>query len=115
MKNDTPTEGQYAGDLVSNAGKREMGPKCGSLPRNAGELAGLVVLIVKCRVGHLFARMSHSIPRAVLASWFSTVPTIVQPACPCYPWIDGLNHSKQTQTYCLLLRADPLPINVYKK
>ena len=37
----TPTEGQYAGDLVSNAGKREMGPKCGSLPRNAGELAGL--------------------------------------------------------------------------
>ena len=26
---------------MSNAGKREMGPKCGSLPRNAGELAGL--------------------------------------------------------------------------
>ena len=25
-----------------NAGKREMGPKCGSLPRNAGELAGLL-------------------------------------------------------------------------
>jgi hypothetical protein len=39
----TPTEGQYAGDLVSNAGKREMGPKCGSLPLNAGKLAGLAV------------------------------------------------------------------------
>ena len=38
-KTTTPTEGQYAGDLVSNAGKREMGPKCGSLPRNASEEA----------------------------------------------------------------------------
>ena len=28
---------------MSNAGKREMGPKCGSLPRNAGELAGLYI------------------------------------------------------------------------
>ena len=26
---------------MSNAGKREMGPKCGSLPLNAGELAGV--------------------------------------------------------------------------
>ena len=34
-KNDTPTEGQYAGDLVSNAGKREMGPKCGRVGRSA--------------------------------------------------------------------------------
>ena len=44
-KTTTPTEGQYAGDLVSNAGKREMGPKCGSLPRNAGELAGLFEML----------------------------------------------------------------------
>ena len=50
MKNDTPTEGQYAGDLVSNAGKREMGPKCGSLPRNAGELAGLHLPIIRERL-----------------------------------------------------------------
>ena len=31
----TPTEGQYAGDLMSNAGKREMGPKCGRVGRSA--------------------------------------------------------------------------------
>jgi hypothetical protein len=31
----TPTEGQYAGDLVSNAGKRNMGPKCERVGRSA--------------------------------------------------------------------------------
>ena len=30
-----------AGDFSDGAGEREMAPKCGSLPRNAGELAGL--------------------------------------------------------------------------
>ena len=34
--------GQYAGDLTPNAHKREKGPKCGSLPLNAGELAALL-------------------------------------------------------------------------
>ena len=37
----TPTNGQNAGDLMPNAGRREKGPKCGSLPLNAGELAAL--------------------------------------------------------------------------
>ena len=32
----TPTNGQNAGDLMPNAGRREKGPKCGSLPLNAG-------------------------------------------------------------------------------
>ena len=37
----TPTNGQNAGDLMPNAGRREKGPKCESLPLNAGELAAL--------------------------------------------------------------------------
>ena len=38
----TPTNGQNAGHLMPNAGRREKSPKCGSLPFNAGELAGLL-------------------------------------------------------------------------
>ena len=30
-----------AGDFSDAAGEREMAPKCGSLPRDAGDLAGL--------------------------------------------------------------------------
>ena len=30
-----------AGDFNEAAGEREMAPKCGSLPRDAGDLAGL--------------------------------------------------------------------------
>ena len=37
----TPTNGQNAGDLMPNAGRREKGPKCGSLPLNAGKLTAL--------------------------------------------------------------------------
>ena len=37
----THTNGQNAGDLMPNAGRRKKGPKCGSLPLNAGELAAL--------------------------------------------------------------------------
>ena len=33
---------QWSGDLMPNAGRREKGPKCGSLPLNAGELAALL-------------------------------------------------------------------------
>jgi len=31
-----------AGDFSEPAGGREMAPKCGSLPRNAGDLVGLL-------------------------------------------------------------------------
>ena len=37
----TLTNGQNVGDLMPNASRREKGPKCGSLPLNAGELAAL--------------------------------------------------------------------------
>jgi len=30
-----------AGDFIEAAGEREMAPKCGSLPRDAGDLVGL--------------------------------------------------------------------------
>ena len=52
-KTTTLTGGQYAGDLVSNAGKREMGPQCGSLPRNARELAGLQERAKFCSIYHV--------------------------------------------------------------
>ena len=32
-----------AGDFSDAAGEREMAPKCGSLPRDAGDLAGLLM------------------------------------------------------------------------
>ena len=41
----TPTNGQNAGDLMPNGGKREKGLKCGSLPLNARELAALHPLV----------------------------------------------------------------------
>ena len=63
LKTTTPTEGQYAGDLVSNAGKREMGPKCRSLPRNAGELAGLVTMAL------CLAYIVRMIPEKTLSSF----------------------------------------------
>jgi len=31
-----------AGDFTDSAGEREMAPKCGSLPRDAGDLVGLL-------------------------------------------------------------------------
>ena len=40
-KTTTPREDQYAGDLVSNAGKREMGPKCGRVGRYACDCCSL--------------------------------------------------------------------------
>jgi len=33
-----------AGDFNEAAGEREMAPKCGSLPRDAGDLAGLLLI-----------------------------------------------------------------------
>ena len=39
-----PTNGQNAGDLMPNAGRREKDPKCGSLLLNAGELAALLLV-----------------------------------------------------------------------
>ena len=35
-----------AGDFNEAAGEREMAPKCGSLPRDAGDLAGLVPVFI---------------------------------------------------------------------
>ena len=32
---------KYVGDFRNAAGEQEMGPLCGSLPRDAGDLAGL--------------------------------------------------------------------------
>ena len=63
-----------------------------------------MVVIVKCRLGHLFARMSHSIPRAALAPGFTDYCTVQPAIVPMGRW------PRQTQTYCLLLRAAPLPI-----
>jgi len=34
-----------AGDFSDAAGEREMAPKCGSLPRDAGDLVGLCLLV----------------------------------------------------------------------
>ena len=46
----TPTNGQNAGDLMPNACRWEKGPKCGSLPLNAGELAALTLFQECCSV-----------------------------------------------------------------
>jgi len=35
-----------AGDFSDSVGEREMAPKCGSLPRDAGDLAGLHTVLV---------------------------------------------------------------------
>ena len=37
-----PTIFRDSGDFNEAAGEREMAPKCGSLPRDAGDLAGLL-------------------------------------------------------------------------
>ena len=36
-----------AGDFSEAAGEREMAPKCGSLPRDAGDLLGLGIFAIK--------------------------------------------------------------------
>ena len=38
----TKFSARYAGDFSDAAGEREMAPQCGSLPRDAGDLVGLL-------------------------------------------------------------------------
>ena len=40
----TKSSARNAGDFSDAAGEREMAPKCGSLPRDAGDLVGLSTL-----------------------------------------------------------------------
>jgi len=41
----TKFSARNAGDFSDTAGEREMAPKCGSLPRDVGDLAGLSFVV----------------------------------------------------------------------
>ena len=41
-----------AGDFSDAAGEREMAPKCGSLPPDAGDLVGLYLVCSQCHFTH---------------------------------------------------------------
>ena len=58
-----------------------------------------MVVIVKCSVGHLFARMSHSIPRAAPASCYCTACMSIVPMGRWPKVLNRLSEERTTKIY----------------